>query len=84
MKDRKRLSNETYFFLYLLENYAAYKKKDTASVLRFFDDSRLTGYINKLYPMYHTERIENAFEDIDRKIEEINKNNSLNDTDKKH
>jgi hypothetical protein len=66
MWNKKSLSNETYFFLYLLENYAAYKKTDTATVLKHFDDSRLTDYINKLYPMYHTERLENAFEDIDR------------------
>jgi hypothetical protein len=70
MKNRKQLSNETYFFLYLLETYAEYKKKDVPAVLKQFDDSRLTDYINALYPMYHTERLENAFEDIDRKQSE--------------
>ncbi|GHU74379.1 hypothetical protein FACS189413_19110 [Bacteroidia bacterium] len=67
MKDRKHLSNETYFFLYLLENYAEYKKEETATVLKHFDDSGLTRYINAMYQYYHTERLENAFEDIDRK-----------------
>jgi hypothetical protein len=68
MWNKKSLSNETYFFLYLLETYAEYKKENTVAVLKNFDDSQLTDYINKMYLMYHTERLENAFEDIDRKL----------------
>jgi hypothetical protein len=55
------------FFVYLLEKYAEYKKTDAASVLKIFDQTNLTGYIKEMYPMYHTERLENAFADIDGK-----------------
>jgi len=56
------------FFVYLLEKYAARKGTTAASVLKTFDETHLTDYIKQMYPMYHTERIENAFDDIDRKI----------------
>jgi len=65
--NNKELSNEMLFFVYLLEKYAAYKDTTAASVLKTFDEMHLTDYIKQMYPMYHTERLENAFDDIDRK-----------------
>jgi hypothetical protein len=65
--NKKELSNEMLFFVYLLEKYAEYKKTNTATMLKMFDQTNLTDYIKQMYPMYHTERLENAFEDIDRK-----------------
>jgi len=65
--NRKKLSNEMSFFVYLLEKYAEYKGTNTTNNLKLFDQTRLTDYIKQMYPMYHTERIENAFSDIDRK-----------------
>ncbi|MDR2233141.1 MAG: DUF3791 domain-containing protein [Tannerella sp.] len=64
----KKLSDEMLFFVYLLEKYAEYKNMGSAEVLYAFDQTRLTDYIKQMYPMYHTERIENAFADIDRKM----------------
>jgi hypothetical protein len=64
----KELSNETFFFVYLLEKYAEYKNTTAPNMLRYFDYMHLTEYINGMYQIYHTERLENAFEDIDRKI----------------
>ena len=61
------LSKENDFFVYLLEKYAEKKNRSTADVLKEFDASGLTEYIMSMYPMYHTEVIENAFADIDRK-----------------
>jgi hypothetical protein len=62
------LSSELSFFVYLLEKYAEYKNSSAQQILNRFDDAKLTEYIMQMYPMYHTERIENAFDDIDRKL----------------
>jgi hypothetical protein len=64
---RKELSNEMSFFVYLLEKYAEYKGISATNSLKLFDQMHLIDYIKQMYPMYHTERIENAFYDIDRK-----------------
>jgi hypothetical protein len=37
-------------------------------VLKLWKKGGLIGYINAMYEQYHTERLENAFEDIDRKM----------------
>jgi hypothetical protein len=60
------MSNEISFFIYLLEKYAEYKNESSASLLSKWESSNLIEYIKQMYPMYHTERIENAFADIDR------------------
>jgi hypothetical protein len=64
---KKELSNEILFFVYLLEKYAEYKGTSATESLKVFDQMHLTNYIKQMYPMYHTERLENAFLDIDRK-----------------
>ena len=64
--NKKELSNETLFFIYLLEKYAEYKGVSTVTILKTFDKTHITDHIREMYPMYHTERLENAFEDIDR------------------
>jgi hypothetical protein len=61
------LSNKNDFFVYLLEKYAEKKHRSAADVLQEFDSSGMTGYIMAMYPMYHTEAIENALADIDKK-----------------
>jgi len=60
------MSNEMAFFVYLLEKYAEYKNENTYSLLKKWEDSNLIDYIMQMYPMYHTERIENAFADIEK------------------
>ncbi len=65
--NKKCLSKEMLFFAYLLEKYAEYKGTTAADILNIFDKTNLTQYIKDMYPIYHVERIENAFEDIDRK-----------------
>jgi hypothetical protein len=69
--NRKELSSEMTFFIYLLEKYSEYKGTCTTNTLKLFDQTQLTDYIKQMYPMYHTERLENAFADIDRKRETI-------------
>jgi hypothetical protein len=66
-------SNQIYFFAYLLEKYAEYKSLPANKILKQWDEQGLTDYINAMYEQYHTERLENAFEDIDRAITQTNK-----------
>ena len=59
------MSAEMTFFIYLLEHYAAYRNQKTADVLKAWDQKQLTQRIYDNYWGYHTERLENAFADID-------------------
>lgn len=59
------MNEEMRFFIYLLERYAAYRNLNASAVLQMWDDKGLTQEIYDNYWGYHTERIENAFEDID-------------------
>lgn len=59
------LSKETEFFIFLLEQYAAYKNTTADKVLKELDEKNLTDFIYSMYEMYHCEAIENAFADID-------------------
>ena len=59
------MSAEMAFFIYLLEQYAAYSGKKTGEVLREWDRKRLTQRIYDNYWGYHSETLENAFKDID-------------------
>ncbi|MCM1288528.1 MAG: DUF3791 domain-containing protein [Clostridium sp.] len=62
------MPKEMSFFIFLLEHYASYKKTSADKVLMKWDALGLTDFIYCMYERYHTERIENAFEDIDRLI----------------
>ena len=70
-----RLSKEFEFFIYLLQKYAAYKQIPANKVLelwnlsKVFENERLADFIQDMYWVYHTERIENAFIDIDYILE---------------
>ena len=59
------MSKEMDFFIYLLEYYSEYKKKTAGEVLKEWDAHGITQRIYDNYWGYHTERIENAYEDID-------------------
>ena len=64
------MSKEGEFFIYLLERYADYKKEKASEILKMWDQSDITKLIYDLYDIYHVERLENAFEDIDKLVEE--------------
>ena len=64
-----RISNQSEFFIFLLEKYAEYKSLPASEILKLWQRLGLIDYINGMYEQYHTERLENAFADIDRKIE---------------
>ncbi|MCD7855110.1 MAG: DUF3791 domain-containing protein [Clostridiales bacterium] len=62
------MNEKTEFFSYLLEYYANYKNKKTGEVLKEWDSCNITQKIYDSFWEYHTQRIENAFEDIDSLI----------------
>lgn len=68
------MCKETAFFIYLIERYAEKKGKTANQVLKEWDDMGLTDFIYDMYEIYHVERLQNAFDDIDKLIEE-KKNN---------
>ena len=64
------LSQEMQFFIYLIERYAEAKDTTAKRVLEQWDKLNLTRFIFDLYGIYHIERLENAFADIDRLMAE--------------
>ena len=67
------MPKEMEFFIYLLEQYAAYKGIGANEVMEKLDELNLTKYIYDMYERYHQEAIENAFKDIDELIKEHSK-----------
>lgn len=61
------MTKEMEFFIFLMEQYAHYKNKTADKIFRQLDELNLTDYV---FEMYHSEAIENAFDDIDKLIEE--------------
>jgi hypothetical protein len=62
------MSKEMKFFIYLLESYAIEKGISGNQVLALWKEKNITGYIFDMYFVYHQERIQNAFDDIDNKL----------------
>lgn len=62
------MTKEMEFFIFLIEQYAYYKNTTADEVLKLWDELDLTDYIYDMYELYHTERLENAFEDIEKLI----------------
>jgi hypothetical protein len=64
------MSKEMEFFIYLLERYADYKEKTADQILKEWDKHELTDFIYDMYDIYHVERLQNAFDDIDELVKE--------------
>lgn len=64
------MTKETIFFIYLLERFAEYKNKPSYEVLSEWDALELTDFIYDMYEIYHCERLQNAFDDIDALVNE--------------
>jgi len=64
------MSKEIRFFIYLIERYARYKDKTADQILKEWDELDLTDFIYDMYEIYHVERLQNAFDDIDTLIRE--------------
>lgn len=59
------IKKETEFFTYLLEHYAEYKGMLGSEVLARWDELGITERVYAMYPIYHVERLQNAFDDIE-------------------
>ncbi len=64
------MKKEDEFFIYLLENYSEYKQTSTTDIINKLDKLNLTQIVYDMYERYHSEAIENAFNDIDELIVE--------------
>lgn len=62
------MTEEMKFFIYLSEYYAAYKNRKTGDILKEWEECGIIQKIYDNYWLYHTERIENAYMDIDSLI----------------
>lgn len=63
------MDKEFEFFVYLIESYAKYKNTDTFHILKTLDEKGKTDFIYNMYELYHSEAIENAYQDIDSLIQ---------------
>ncbi len=63
------MSKEMEFFIFLLEQYAFARNSSADVVLKKWDEAGITDTIYNMYEMYHTEYLENAYNDIDKLLE---------------
>ncbi len=63
------MTEEMIFFLFLIERYARAHGRFTGDVLQEWDERGITQEVYDNYEMYHQERLENAFEDINSLLE---------------
>ena len=64
-----RISDKAEFFIFLLEKYAEAKGVPAKDALNQWKERGIVNYINDMYEQYHTERIENAIQDIEKKCQ---------------
>ena len=62
------MSEESRYFLYLIEQYSLNKGTTGKETLDLFEKQNLVKYIYSMYQTYHTERVDNAIEDIDSRL----------------
>ena len=62
------MSKEFRFFIYLLERYAEYLDVTADVAYARLEQKGLVDYAINMYELYHVEAIENAFEDLDRRL----------------
>lgn len=67
------MTKEMDFFIFLIENYAGYKKIGADEVIKKLDELNLTDFVYNMYERYHQEALENAFVDIDNLIKDNSK-----------
>ena len=60
------MSKEMEFFIFLLEQYSFARNLTADVVLKKWDEAGITDTIFNMYERYHTEYLENAYNDIDK------------------
>ena len=58
------MAKEMEFFSFLMEQYAAYKGTTANKILAQLEEKKLSDFVYGMYERYHTETLENAFENI--------------------
>lgn len=58
------------FFIFLVEQYSFYENKSANDILNLWDKLNITNIIYEMYPYYHIEDLNNAFNDIYKLIKE--------------
>lgn len=66
------MTKQSNFFIYLLERYAEYKNCSAIEILNQWESLNLTQFIYDMYDLYHIERLQNAFDDIDNLMAKYN------------
>lgn len=62
------MTKEMEFFIFLIEQYAFYKKITADNVSEKLEQLNLTQFFYDMYEICHTEDLHNAFSDIDKLI----------------
>jgi len=62
------MSKELKFFMYLMEHYAEHKNTLPGDVMKILQEKELLDLVIESYEIYHVERLENAFMDLDSLI----------------
>jgi len=62
------MSNQSEFLILLIETYAEYRNLKGSEVLQIFNQNNLIPYIQDMYIQYHTEALQNAFDDLDEQL----------------
>lgn len=60
------MAKEMEFFSFLMEQYAAYKGTTANKILAQLEAKKQTDFVYSMYERYHTEAIENVFDDLDK------------------
>ena len=60
------MAKEMEFFSFLMEQYAAYKGTTANKILARLEEKNLTDFVFSMYEQYHTEALQNAFDDLDK------------------
>jgi hypothetical protein len=65
------MSEEAQYLIFLTEQYAAAKSLSGNQVYNIFKEKKLFPHIHSMFYTYHTERVENAIEDIERMLNRV-------------
>ena len=65
------MSKETRFFIYLLERYAEHLGVMADVAYRRLAECGLVDYAMGMYELYHVEALDNAFADLDRRLNNV-------------
>ncbi len=63
------MSREFRFFIYLIERFAEHRGESAAETYSHLERAGLLDYAENMYELYHVEALDNAFADLDHRLE---------------